>query len=456
MSSYVSTVTIDDAEWAELQRCVADTNTYVARQREKARRIQEEADRREQALIQLQAQLTSQAEIAANSLTATFNRSLENLARTAHSDSKLQSEAFETGVAELREQIESTREKTVAASQKIGHLSDEYTRLISELVSRSSGAKAKARAYLESIRQLSQQISTLDPSIFEPNKYAEVMQLITSTEANLNSGSYEAALITVQNGTAKASRLLVELIADQDIFEKELVDVTGHANALKTRFDLLSPEMQGAISFDLDGEEIEYEYDINHWSEGRFEELRIRFNRCFEQVEAVGRKKGSVKLLESLRIELAEIDALLTKCDVSARQELLGSLKAQEISARLCDSLMDNNWSLEKHGFEQADDRNPYTMTYKDGAGNSISIIVSPSASAEKPTIFLEAFTEEDAHADIIKKNVHSTLAEEGIAIEQTKQLSDCQTHADGDAFVRHTVTRAKEVNRQRRQKSFL
>lgn len=455
MSSYVSTVTINDAEWAEIQRCVADTNTYVARQKDKARRIREEADRRERDLIKLQTELKVQATNAATSLKTTFNKSLEELARTSHDVSKKQADTFDVGISELRDEISATRRKTVAASQKIGHLSDEYTKLISELVSRSDGAVGKVQTYLESIHQIVEQISSMNPAVFEPDKYNEIVQLITSAETNLKNGSYEAALITAQNGSAKANHLLVELIADNDIYDKELVDATEQANELKTRFDLLAPEMHGAISFDLDGETVEYEYDINHWSEGRFEQLRTTFTNCFNQLQQMCKNKTPIKQLEALRAELANIDTQLTKCDIGARQELLGSLKAQEISARLCDSLMDNDWSLEEHGFEQADDRNPYTMTYKDGAGNSISIIVSPGDTAEKPNIFLEAFTEEESHSDIIKRNVQATLADEGISIEQTKRLSDCQSHANGDAFIRHTLSGAKETNKQRRQKSF-
>ena len=455
MSSYVSTVTISDAEWATIQQCVADTNAYVARQKERARRIQEETNRREQDLMKLQAELKHQTAAAAASLTAAFNKTLGDLERTSGDASKKQAETFEEGVADLREEIGSTMRKTAEVSRKVEHISGEYAQLVSELASRSAGAAEKAQAYMETIRRLSKQIAALYPSVFAPDKHRELLHLVASAEGNLAGGSFESALIAAQNGAAKASRLLVELIADNALFEQVLVETMERANALNDRFELLSPEMQGAIAFDLDGEKIEYPYDIDHWSEGRFAALQARFRSCFDQLQQAAEKKAPVKQLESIQAELSHIEELLTKCDVGARQELLGSLKVQEISARLCDSLMDNDWSLEEHGFAQTDDRNPYTMTYRNGAGNSISIIVSPGVSAEKPSIFLEAFTEEPAHSDIIKRNVHATLSNEGIAIEQTQQLADCQAHPNGDAYIRHTLSSANKVNQQRRQKSF-
>ena len=406
-------------------------------------------------MLKLQAELKHQTAAAAASLTAAFNKTLGDLERTSGDASKKQAETFEEGIADLREEIGSTMRKTAEVSRKVEHISGEYAKLVSELASRSAGAAEKAQAYMETIRRLSKQIAALYPSVFAPDKHRELLHLVASAEGNLAGSSFESALIAAQNGAAKASRLLVELIADNALFEQVLVETMERANALNDRFELLSPEMQGAIAFDLDGEKIEYPYDIDHWSEGRFAALQARFRSCYDQLQQAAEKKAPVKQLESIQAELSHIEELLTKCDVGARQELLGSLKVQEISARLCDSLMDNDWSLEEHGFAQTDDRNPYTMTYRNGAGNSISIIVSPGVSAEKPSIFLEAFTEEPAHSDIIKRNVHATLSNEGIAIEQTQQLADCQAHPNGDAYIRHTLSSANKVNQQRRQKSF-
>jgi hypothetical protein len=94
-------------------------------------------------------------------------------------------------------------------------------------------------------------------------------------------------------------------------------------------------------------------------------------------------------------------------------------------------------------------------MAYKDASGNSISVVVSPGSSAEKPNIFLEAFAEEESHADIVKKNIQATLPQEGICVEQTQVLHDCQNNPDGNTFILNTLPKAAAMNEQRRKKSF-
>lgn len=455
MSSYVSTISISDREWATLQRCVADTDIYVTRQRELAQRLREEAELREEELKQIREQTAKLVDSAVGMLQGSFHRAVSNLSNTAADTARKQNVSFEAELSNLREDIKATRARTAAVSAQVSGIAQEYSRVISQLVTQDRSAAVNAQAYLDNLNTMFEQIQQLNGDILAPAKFFEFQQIVQNANGNIRAGNFNSALITANTAILKGGRFLTELIVERENFGRMLSETLEKANIVKNRFDTLSPEMQGVISFEIAGEPVEFEYDIEHWSEGRFGRLRGEFQQVFDQLEPERAQSLSVKSLEVLRERLDDLERQLGLCDAGARQELLGSLNAQETAARLCDSLIDNNWELSEQGFEGGDDRNPFTMTYRDRAGNNISIIVAPGASAEKPNIFLEAFGEEPVHADIAKRNAHAALAAGGINIEQTKQMDDCRSNPDAATFVKNTLPRVKAMNQQRRQRNF-
>ena len=455
MSSYITTISISDQEWARIQKCVRDTDTYVARQHERAERLRKEIQRRQQLLQEAREQTRKTVDSAVAVLQGGFARAVRELAGVSKEAAEKQAAGFAGELEGLRADIRATGARTAAASGQISKLSREFNRVLTELAGQNESSGERARLFLDELHTICTQIDQLNPQAFAPEKYRELMQISRDADANNRSGSSQAALIAAQNGVSKASVLLAELIVSNEEYDGLLADVAGKADSVKERFDILSPEMEGAITFDLDGEQMEFEYDIEHWSGGHYGKLKKEFQQLYDRVQQAKEDKMPVKQLGALGTELERLGRQLEQCDAGARQELLGSLNAQETAARLCDSLQGNDWSLEEHGFENGDDRSPYTMIYKDGMGNSIAMVVAPGASADQPNIFLEAFTRKESHTDVIKRNVHGILADEGIRIEGTQHLEDCRENPDKEAFIRHTLPKAQALNAARRKKSF-
>lgn len=455
MSSYYTTVTINDKEWEEIKRKVSDTEIYVTRKREEAARLRDEIKRREQELKEMREQSEKTISSAITLLQGGFDKAVNGL--FTESRESLRRQALSTGneLASLKDDIRTTAANTSVASARVAQISQGFAEVMDALVKREKDNAKGAQVYLENISSLLVQIEALHPETFEPRVYAEVKEIINSAKVNIESGRYQASLINTQSGLLKASALLTRLIIANEAFDTEITVAAEIADSLKARFDQLDSRMDGGIEFEIDGNKYEYDYDIDHWSEGRFTRLRNAFDAAYKRLQAAKEARTSVAQIAELKKTFEELGDCLERCDTAARAEMLGSLRAQETAARLCDSLCDNDWELDEHGFDGDDDRNPYKMTYKDGAGNCISVVVSPGASVEKPSIYLEAFAEEEAQADIVKRNVQATLPQEGLNVEQSQQLHDCQNNTDGNTFIRNTLPKAAIMNEQRRKKNF-
>ena len=456
MSSYYTTVTINDQEWAEIQRKVTDTNTYVMRKQEEAARIRSEIQKREQELNRMREQANTTVNNAVSALQNGFKAAADSIIAQSCDSVQAQVQGFNDAVAGLRKDIAATSMRTAEASVLVANISQKYAEVVDTLVKQKADSAASAGVYLENISSLNKQIQDLNPQIFDPRGYSEVENIILNARGNIEAGRYQSALGMAQFGILKASALLTKLILANSAHEKELTETTHLAYDLKTEFDCLDSSTDGGIEFEIDGEQYEYDFDIDHWSEGRFRQLLTKFEEVYKQIKDARDVPVPAEQLADMKSVVQDLSQRLKKCDVAARTEMVGSLKAQETAARLCESLMENDWELGEYGFDQGDNRNPYTMIYQNDVGNKISIVVAPGAQADKPNIFLEAFAGDESHADIVKKNVLASLPNEGLCGDTpTQRLNDCQNNKDANTFIRNTLSRTASVNSQRRKKSF-
>ena len=454
MSSYVSTVTINDKEWMEIQRKVSDTEIYLTRKREETLRLRDEIQRRERELREMQEQSKRTVDSAITMLQGSFDKSVHDLPATIRVSLRQQAQATDGELAALKNDIRATAAKTSIASARISKISQGVADILGTLVKQEKDGEKGARVYLDHITSLLEQIERLHPDSFEPRAYMEVIQIVNSAKSNIDAGRYQSSLINVQAGLLKASALLTCLILANASFNESISGTAELADSLKARFDRFDSRMDGSIAFEIDGEKYEFDYDIDHWSEGRFAQLRKAFQTAYEQLQNAKEKRISADKIDALKKTFEELGKRLDRCDASARAEMLGSHRAQETAARLCDR-MPEDWQLDKFGFEEEDDRNPYRMLISTPSGAKIPIVISSGASAEKPSVFLEAYAGDEARSEILKKNILATIPMEGLRVEQTKHLPDCQSNPNGNAFLQNTLPKAMALNKQRRQKSF-
>lgn len=455
MSSYVSTVTISDQEWMNIQRKISDTEIYVVRKREEAERLRAEANKRELELQEMREATNKAVDSAFQMLQGTYTQSLLDLGNEMRCDVQRMADSFNGQIEALRNEVSENSRLTKQASIYVSDLSKEISQKLNALIASGEKTSTQANTYIVNLKKIVYEIEKLNPDVFEPKTHWEISRLLEQAKDNIKSGCYQAALINSQYGIGKASELLTKLIVQNELYDNSLLKALVEADSLKTKIDAFDTKAEGAIAFDVDGEKLEYEYDISHWSEGAFDSIKAEFNHIYKQIIEAKEQKISIEVLNAFIKAIEDLKIRLEECDMNARKELLGSVQAQETAGRLCDSLLANNWELEEYGFDEDDDRNPYKMTYKDGAGNQIAIVVSPGSSADKPDVFLEAFTEEEAHSEIIKKKIQSTLPDEGVGVESTVHLNDCQNNSDSNSFIHNTIKKAKATNKARREKRF-
>lgn len=455
MSSSYNTITISDQEWMNIQRCISDTEIYVTRKKEEAERIRNEAKRREQELNEMREQVNKTVDSAAKMLEGEFVKMARDISDTSRQEAEKQSEALKGEIENLRNEINETARATADVSNKVLRISQKFTENIKAVVEQQDTAKEQAERYQNGLKDICQRIDEMKPEVFAPGTYSEVKQLINSAEINLDSGNYQAALISCQNGIAKASALLTNLIVANDRFNKEVTELAEESINIRTQFDKFDKNADGAIIFELEGEKVECDYDIDHWSHGQYSELRSEFERLEEQLITAIENRATEGELADLRRSLDDLKAKLHTCDINARKEYLGSLKATEIAARICDSLCANNMILEENGFVDGDDRNPYTMVLKDGAGNETAFVISPGENAEIPAVAMEVFAEDESKAEAIKRSTPAIMAANGMNIDSSARLNDCADNKDPEAFKRNAVQRAKAQDKARRKKAF-
>lgn len=455
MSSYVSTVTISDQEWMNIQRKISDTEIYVVRKREEAERLHVEANKRELELQKMREAANKAVDSAFQMLQGSYKQSLLDLGYEMKNDVLRNTDSFNGQIEALRKEVNENSRLTKQASIYVSNLSKEISQKLNALIASGEKASIQANTYIVNLEKIVCEIEKLNPDVFEPKTHWEISRLFEQVESNIESGCYQAALINSQYGIGKASELLTKLIVQNEMYDNNFIKALDEADNLKTKIDAFDSKAEGAIAFEIDGEKLEYEYDISHWSEGAFESIKAEFNHIYKQIIEAKEQRISIEALNAFIKAIEGLKIRLEECDINARKELLGSVQAQETAGRLCDSLLENNWELEEYGFDEDDDRNPYKMTYKDGSGNQIAIVVSPGVSAEKPDVFLEAFTEEEAHSEIIKNKIQSTLPDECVDVESTVHLNDCQNNSDTNSFIHNTIKKAKATNKARREKRF-
>ena len=105
MSSYVSTVTISDQEWMNIQRKISDTEIYVVRKREEAERLRAEANKRELELQEMREATNKAVDSAFQMLQGTYTQSLLDLGNEMRCDVQRMADSFNGQIEALRNEV---------------------------------------------------------------------------------------------------------------------------------------------------------------------------------------------------------------------------------------------------------------------------------------------------------------------------------------------------------------
>lgn len=451
MSSYRTTITIPDEEWAAIQQSISDTNNYVARRQAEAERIRRQVEERNREIAAIQAANERAIRGAVNTLESTYDGILRQLYDQTTEEVSRQNEQFSSEIESLLADAKDRERRISDLNSRVEQIAQNVNDAFTTMSERRASQQERACAMSQSLHDLLERIGQLNPNVFVPSGYARLQAMVNGLDANLRSGDYSAANILSQNGILDATRLLGELSVSNSRVNVILQDVRTNAARLEERFGVLGSAADGAVTVEIGEETYEYDYDIAHWSHGYYDTLRTRFSQIQDALRQTQNTPILILDAERLRDELLQLSDALDVCDQQARQELIASAHVCQTAETLHNGLSSSGWELAESGFQNDDDRSPYVMQYHDTAGNNVSVVVAPGESAEKPDFFFEVFSDNPVFADSAKRGIHASLAANGIQIEHAEERNDCQQNPTPADFVRNTVREAREISAHRR-----
>lgn len=451
MSSYRVQVSVSDRELQEMDRKIRDTANYVALRRQETERLRRQAEARAQEIAAMRAANERAVQDALHTLERSYEDALRQLHDGTEAELRQRSARFADGLQALAEDARRRDVRITALDRQAEQTAQEMNRVFNALAAQSASAHERAETTARQLHGLADRIAQMHPEAFAANEYARLTAMLDNMDASLRRGDDGAAIILSQNGILDATRLMGRLSAANTRFAGLLEEAQTRAARLEERFGLFAPEAGGAVRIELDGEQYEQDYDISRWSHGRFDELRTQFEGLRQTLTQAQQTPCTPEAAAHLSEELDRLSAALDACDRQAREELIASEHVCRMAETLHDSLSSAGWALEDSGFRDDDDRKPYTLQYRDAAGNVLSMVVGPGEANDRPEFAMEVYSDNPVLADSAKRGVNAALTAEGVQIEHTEVRSDCHRNPTAEDFVRNTVQEFDAASARRR-----
>ena len=430
-------------EWTAMQRRVADANAYVINRAAEAQRLREEAEQRSREIAAAHEENMRAINRTVNELADAYQNTLQDVRGQFASQIAAQSADFRGQFQEMLNDVRNVSGHISRADRRVDALARQYNDAFQARLAQAARGKERAQMILQELDNFLQQIQALSPERFMPGDYASLQALRASIVANIQAGDYQAATVVSQNSILTAARVLTQLTLANESYNQQLAEARTAAATVANRVEELSSSA-GVLSVEVSGEQQEYEYDIAYWSNGGFDALRERLNVAEARL-ASGRL--SMQELVQTQNEIAQIRAQLEQCDQRARRSMASSVFVEDTAVRLHNSLSERGWELIEGGHHDDEAKEPYTLQYGDGNGNTVSIVVAPGDKTDEPIYAVEVFSGDEFRASIIKEGIHLAMAEEGLRIEGVERRDDCHLNPTPEVFRQNMIEEA-----QRRQ----
>lgn len=450
MSSYYSTITVTNDEWERLQRDIHNAQAYQIRSNQEIARIQRLQEERRQELSRIQESNRQAVGRAVEYINVAFQNNLDQLSENARTQITAQSEAIDRQIAGIRSQAAQLNSRIASSSAAIENIARQYNEAFQGTLSIMNQGQSRAESVLSEMDRLIGQIRGLHPERFTPAEYSGLETMRANAAANIANGDYQAALIATQNGILNASRTFAQLIAMNEQYDSRYADVRNRLNALQGRLDNLASQ-EGAISLNVGDELMEFDYDISYWSHGAFDEIIGAVNAINEQMDRGSKTPLTLSGIEELGQRIDALTEQLTRCDTEARRDLASAITVDNTVTRLHNSLENRGWLLESSGRVDDDNRKPYSMVYSDGAGNTVSFVITAGKDPDRPAFFCEAFADDTPTAEVIKDGIGAVLELEGLQAQDTVRRNDCSSNSSPDAFINNIVRETEQMAVARR-----
>ena len=448
MSSQYSVISND--EWERMQRDIAQEQAYQVRSGQEIARLQRLEQERRQELSRIQEANRQAIGRAVDYIVVSFRNNMNQLSDGMQAQISTRSDSFADQINGIRSQAAQLSSRVAASGAAIESIAQQYNDAFQGVLGTIGHNRDGAAAYLSEMDRMLEQIQNLHPERFMPDDYSRLLTVRANTAGNIETGDYQSAIIASQTGILSASRTLAQLIAFNEQYDHLYTDVRSSLNSLQSRIDYFSSQ-DGVISVNVGSDPMEFDYDIGFWSHGVFDSIIAAVNSINERIERGAKAPMSLPDLEEISSRSRLTDEQLTRCDAEARRDFASAVAVENTVTRLHESLENRGWSLESSGRVDEDSRKPYTMTYEDGAGNTVSFVIAAGKDPDKPAFYCEAFAEDTPTANVIKDGIGAVLEEEGLQTQNTIRRNDCSSNVSPDSFINNITqeTEQMEINRR-------
>ncbi len=432
-------------EWTEMQQRIAELDAYVVNSALEVSRLHAEAERRRREIAAAREASTRAVNQAAQALADAYQVTLQDLGTGFASEIAAQSSDFRNQLQSMLADARTVSGRLGRSDARVEALAGAYDEAFRARLEQTAQGRERADLVLQELDWFLQQIREMNPEQFMPGDYASLQALRASINASVRAGDYQAAVAVSQSSILSASRVLTQLTLANERFHRQLAEARGAAAAVANRMEeLASPD--GMISVTVSGQKMEYPYDIAYWSNGDFVSLR----RQLSQAEAhLASGRLSMQELAQTQVEIDRIRRQLDRCDQRSRHALASSVFVEDTAVRLHNSLSERGWELVDGGYHANEVKEPYTLQYEDGSGNTVSIVVSPGEKPDEPIYAVEVFSESESHAGMIKDGIHSSVEEAGLRIEEIQCRDDCHLNPTPELFKQNMIEQARRRQRQ-------
>lgn len=450
MSSHYTVVSC--AEWERMQEEIRSADAYVIANELERKRLEKLAQERRMELQRMREANGRAIDHAVSLLAITGRNMTKDLTEQVRERLDRHHESVSGQMESLREDVARTGYRMAQSVEAVERIADEYARTIDALTGRWDDAKDRASAYLQEFDAMLERIRELHPEAFVASDFEALESKRRSLAINMQDHDYQAALALAQGSIVQSGRTLARAILMSEQYAVTYGEVKEQLIRLQERVGtLLSPD--GKIIVSLGEEEIETSYDPSYWSDGIFDEIAERIAVIGEQIDMAGKRPVGLDALEGYGRQLIQMEQQVTLCDEEARKELAGAISVENMAGRLYDNLRERGWQLmDGAGRRDGDDRKPYSMSYQDGGGNTISMVISAGKDPERPDLSYEAFSDSEGMRSLIKEGIDGAFAALGLGTGNMLQRNDCHENGRPEQFIRNMEHEAESILGSRQQ----
>ena len=324
---------------------------------------------------------------------------------------------------------------------------DDFTSRFNELANKEANKQKYAQALLNQLDDMLAAVAALKPEKFNAGGlFGQLKEQLARGKESFRQGHYEAAIAQANVNLTEVAALQQRLAYQNSQFNALLSVVREAANVLRSNIDMLT-DGKPVHNFEYNGQTITMPYDIDHWTNGHFNDFCRDFNGIERRLETAENDTSmGLEQLDEIQEQLKswlQGEGYLHLLDEEGKQNQIRSIAVDVTTSHVYETLEEKGWRFVDSGRRDNDDRNPNTITYEDSAGNQVALIVSAGDDPMVTPIDYEVYANGEDNRDSpyqrsIKKGIEKIIDSlQGGNMERgkTEHRNDCHTITTPQAF---------------------